>query len=237
MREARPHARRLGVKPRIREPQCMAAPASERRGTFGWAMNLPARGPGGLVHMVVDTPKDSSNKYKYDAESGLFKLSRILPAGLHFPCDFGAIPGTLAADGDALDVALFAEHPTFPGCLVTVRLIGVVEAEQTEKGRTIRNDRLIAVPETPVNKAQVRRLRDLPKGFIEQVEQFFVGYNRAHGRQFKPLARRGKESAEHVLNAAIRLPDELRRHGERNGRRLRRHPNPHRSPSASRSAR
>ena len=217
----------------------MAAPASSRRDRFDWGMSLPARGTGGLVHVIVDTPKGSSNKYKYDPEMGLFKLSRILPAGLHFPCDFGAIPSTAAADGDALDVALFADHPSFPGCLTTVRLIGILEAEQTEKGRTIRNDRLIAVPETPANKPQARQLRDLPKGFMEQLEQFFVGYNRAHGRQFKPLARRGKESAEHVLNAAMRLHDQLRRHGEGNGRRtsVHRHPDPHRSPSAARPAR
>lgn len=197
----------------------MAAPSSAKRSTFDWGMSLPARAQGGLVHLIVDTPKGSGNKYKFDAELGLFKLSRVLPAGMHFPSDFGAIPSTEAQDGDALDVALYGENPTFPGCLMTVRLIGVLEAEQTEKRKTIRNDRLIAVPETPVNKPHARELRDLPQGFVDQLEQFFVGYNRAHGRQFRPLARRGSRSAEHLVNAAMRLYDQRRPHGERHGRR------------------
>jgi inorganic pyrophosphatase len=175
---------------------------------FDWGMSLPSRGEGGLVHVIVDTPKGSGNKFKFDPKLRLFKLSRVMPLGLHFPCDFGAVPSTAAADGDALDVAIFSEHPSFPGCLLTVRLIGVLEAEQTEKGRTIRNDRLIAVPETPVNKPQARQLRDLPRGSIPELEQFFVGYNRAHGRHFKPLGRRGPRYAEQLLRAAIRLHEQ-----------------------------
>ena len=183
---------------------------SPRVGLFDWGMSLPSRNDAGLVHVIVDTPKGSSNKYKYDPQLRLFKLSRVMPLGLHFPCDFGAIPSTAAADGDALDVAIFMENPSFTGCLLTVRLIGVLEAEQTEKGRTIRNDRLIAVPETPVNKPEVRQLRDLPRGSMDQLEQFFVGYNRAHGRQFKPLARRASRYAEQLLRAAIQLHEQPR---------------------------
>jgi inorganic pyrophosphatase len=183
----------------------MVGHASPPVGFFDWGMNLPSWSEAGLVHVVVDTPKGSSNKYKYDPQLRLFKLSRVMPLGMHFPCDFGAIPSTAAADGDALDVAVITEHPSFTGCLLTVRLIGVLEAEQMEKGRTIRNDRLVAVPETPVNKPEARQLRDLPKGSMAQLEQFFVGYNRAHGRQFKPLARRGPRYAEQLLRAAIQL--------------------------------
>lgn len=131
-----------------------------------------------------------------------------MPLGMHFPCDFGSVPSTAAADGDALDVCVITEHASFTGCLLTVRLIGLLEAEQTEKGRTIRNDRLVAVPETPVNKPEERQLGDLTRGSIAQLEQFFVGYNRAHGRQFKPLARRGPRYAERLLRAAILLHDQ-----------------------------
>jgi inorganic pyrophosphatase len=187
-------------------------PTSPPPGVFDWGASLPARSAGGLVHVIVDTPKGSGNKYKYDPELRLFKLSRVLPLGMHFPCDFGAIPSTAAADGDALDVALFTAHPSFPGCLMAVRLLGVLEAEQTEKGRTIRNDRLVAVPVTPVNKPDLRQLRDLPQGSMDELEQFFVGYNRAHGRKFKPLARRGPRYALQLLNAAMRLYEKTSLH-------------------------
>jgi inorganic pyrophosphatase len=186
----------------------MVEPIGPPVGAFDWGMGLPPQGAGGLVHVIVDTPKGSSNKYKYDPRLRLFKLSRVMPLGMHFPCDFGAIPSTAAADGDALDVAVITEHPSFIGCLLTVRLIGVLEAEQTEKGRTIRNDRLVAVPETPVNKPEARQLRDLPSGSMAQLEQFFVGYNRAQGRRFQPLARRGPRHAEQLLRAAIRLHEQ-----------------------------
>src|SRR5438067_1699882 len=95
----------------------------------------------GLVNVVIDTPRGSRNKFKIDEKLNCFKLGRILPLGFSFPYDFGSIPGTRAEDGDALDVLLLIDEPTFAGCLVTSRLIGVIAAKQTEDRRTIRNDR------------------------------------------------------------------------------------------------
>src|SRR5579863_1345299 len=113
--------------------------------------HLSPRTPDGHhVQVVVDTPAGSANKYKFDTERGLFRVSRVLPVGLVFPHDFGSIPGTCASDGDPLDVILLGVPPTFPGCLVAARLIGVLHAQQVEGDETITNDRLIAVGETPV---------------------------------------------------------------------------------------
>jgi hypothetical protein len=87
---------------------------------------VPPCEPGGdPVHVVIDTPAGSPNKYKFDEKLGIFRLSRVLPAGLVFPYDFGSVPGTRAADGDPLDVLVLGLPPTFPGCLITARLIGV----------------------------------------------------------------------------------------------------------------
>src|SRR4029434_10227293 len=92
--------------------------------------NLSAREPdSGLVRFVVDTPKGSRNKYKYDETLGLYRLSKVLPLGSAFPYDFGSIPSTRAEDGDPMDVLLLGEEALFPGCLVTVRLVGVIQAE------------------------------------------------------------------------------------------------------------
>ena len=91
-----------------------------------------------LVNVVIDTPKGSHNKYKYDEKLGLFRLSRVLPAGMHFPYDFGSIPRTRAEDGDAVDVLVLMDAATFAGCLVSTRLVGVLRATQTENARRYR---------------------------------------------------------------------------------------------------
>src|SRR5204863_796713 len=94
---------------------------------------------------VIETPKGSRSKFKYDEEHGLFKLSGVLPAGAVFPFDFGFVPATVGEDGDPLDVLVLMDEPVFSGCFVAARLLGVIEARQTEDGKTERNDRLIAV--------------------------------------------------------------------------------------------
>jgi inorganic pyrophosphatase len=166
---------------------------------------LPSRTGKGLINVVVDTPRGSRNKFKWDDEAQCFRLGRILPAGASFPYDFGSIPQTLAEDGDALDVLLIAEAPCFTGCLVTARLIGAICAKQTEKGKTIRNDRLLAVPVTRANPAEITDLRELPAARLDEIEHFFVSYNRAHGRRYEPFARVGAKKAERTLAAAERL--------------------------------
>src|SRR4051794_2775301 len=98
-------------------------------------------------NIVVETAKHSRNKITYDPKIGLFKLGGVLPRGAVFPFDFGFIPQTRADDGDPIDVLLLMDEPAFAGCVVATRLIGVIEAEQLERGarKPVRNDRIIAV--------------------------------------------------------------------------------------------
>ena len=121
-----------------------------------------------------------------------------------FPYDFGFIPSTRAADGDPLDVLVLGEEPLFPGCLVTVRLVGVIQAEQTEHGKTFRNDRLIGAIETPVNRPAIRTLEDLRTERLDEIEHFFMAYNHLEGRHFRPLGRHGPAMAEELLADGIR---------------------------------
>jgi inorganic pyrophosphatase len=157
----------------------------------------------GLVNVVVDTPRGCSNKLKYDEEHGCFRLSRILPLGHVFPYDFGSIPRTRASDGDALDVLVLLDAPTFPGCLVTVKLIGGIAAVQVEGRRKVRNDRLVGAPVTPTNAARFHNLDDLGERRVGEIEHFFVAYNQAHGRTFEPTGRLGPDDAAECLDAAI----------------------------------
>jgi len=92
----------------------------------------------GTLNVIIDTPKGSRNKFKYDERSEIFKLGGALPLGAVFPFDFGYIPSTRAEDGDPLDVLILMDEPAFTGCLVQAKLIGVIEAEQTEAGETTR---------------------------------------------------------------------------------------------------
>jgi inorganic pyrophosphatase len=169
---------------------------------------LAARHRSGDVHVVVETPKGRRNKYTYDEEGGFFELGGVLPAGAAFPFDFGFIPKTLGGDGDPLDVLVLMDEPAFPGCVVRTRLVGVIEAEQTEKSETRRNDRLIAVAVESRDHRDVRSLDDLSRNTLDEIEHFFVSYNQIKGKRFEPLGRFGPERA-----------DALVREGERRHRR------------------
>ena len=81
------------------------------------------------ITVVIETPKGSRNKYKFDENRKAFSLGKVLPAGAEFPYDFGYIPDTLAPDGDPIDVLIVMDESVFPGCLVDTRLVGVIEAE------------------------------------------------------------------------------------------------------------
>src|SRR5690349_19970023 len=93
----------------------------------------------GNLNVVIDTPKGSRNKYAYDFKIDAYKLKAVLPHGSVFPFDFGSIPGTIASDGDPLDVLVLMDEPAFIGCLIEARLLGVIEAVQTEDGESERN--------------------------------------------------------------------------------------------------
>jgi inorganic pyrophosphatase len=151
------------------------------------------------LNVIIDTPKKSRNKFKYDEELGIFKLGGVLPAGAFFPFDFGFVPSTLGGDGDALDVLVLMDEPAFVGCLVEARLIGVIEAEQTEKGMTERNDRLVAVAANARAHKEVRSLESLGDTFLGEIEHFFVSYNEAKGKEFKPLGRFGPKRARELV--------------------------------------
>jgi inorganic pyrophosphatase len=144
---------------------------------------------------VIETPRGCRFKYDYDEESGLFALSGILPAGLAFPLAFGFVPGTLAEDGDPVDVLVLADEDLPTGCLLDVTLLGVIEAEQTERGNTCRNDRLIAKVTQSRAYADVQDLDRLGESFTSDLACFFVTYNDLKGKRFEVKAIAGPERA------------------------------------------
>src|ERR1700759_2292775 len=115
----------------------------------------------GLLQVIIETPAGSRNKFAFDPDQGIFALKKVLPAGMVFPYDFGFLPQTLAPDGDPIDVLLLMDEPAFPGVAVKARLIGVIEGEQVDGKKKIRNDRLVAVAEANHMYAGIRRFKDL----------------------------------------------------------------------------
>jgi inorganic pyrophosphatase len=158
----------------------------------------------GYLNVIIDTPKGSRNKFTYQDEHRMMSLTGILPIGASFPFDFGFIPSTAGGDGDPLDVLVLMDDPAFPGCLVPSRLIGVIEARQTENRKTNRNDRLIAIAAESIIHSNIKTLRDLNSNLIKQIEHFFISYNEIKGKRFEPLGRYGPARAVKVVKAATR---------------------------------
>ncbi len=157
----------------------------------------------GIVHAVIETPSGSRNKFKFDEKLGFFTLSGVLPEGMVFPHAFGFVPSTKADDGDPEDVLIIMDEPTFTGCVVPTRLVGVIEAEQTEDGETERNDRLIGVATDSRDYSEVKRLDDLNQNVLKEIEQFFVNYNQERGKKFRVLQARGPKQALKLLESSL----------------------------------
>ena len=154
----------------------------------------------GYVHVIIETPKGSQNKFDYDPKTDAFCLSKTLPMGTVFPFDFGFIPETLGQDGDPLDILVIMEEPAFPGCLLKARLLGVLEATQTSKdGIKIRNDRLVGVSDCSILYGSIKNINDLNKSMISEIENFFIDYNKHEGKKFSPLGWKDKKKAYHLI--------------------------------------
>lgn len=165
--------------------------------------NLPPFDEDGSLNVIIETPKGSRNKFKWEEDKGLYSLAGVLPQGAYFPFDFGFVPSTQAEDGDPIDVLVLMDEPAFVGCLVHCRLIGVIRAQQTERdGESDRNDRLIAVAEKSSEHKEIETLKDLPDNLAGELEHFFESYNEAKGKQFKPLGKRGPAEAKKLVERA-----------------------------------
>ena len=158
----------------------------------------------GTLNVIIETPKGSRNKFKFDPERGLFELGSVLPAGAVFPFDFGFVPGTRGDDGDPVDVLVLMDEPAFPGCLIRSRLIGVIEADQLERdGTHVENHRLIAVADNSWAHHDVKTIEDVGDRIIEEIEHFFVSYNAAKYKTFTPRGRYGTKRARRIVEDAV----------------------------------
>ncbi len=148
------------------------------------------------INVIIETPKGSRNKYTFDPETELFKLTKILPEGLNFPLHFGFIPGTKGEDGDPLDVLVLMDEPSYPGNLIECKVLGVIEAEQTEKdGENMRNDRLVAAAVESHRYKEFNNITKLDKYLLDEIINFFITYNKMSNKIFKPIGNKGSQTA------------------------------------------
>jgi inorganic pyrophosphatase len=157
-----------------------------------------------VCRAIIETPKGFRNKFDYDTESGLFMLGGLLPEGMMFPFDFGFLPSTLGEDGDPLDIMVLMDAPAHVGCLMEVRIIGIINAEQTEDGKTKINNRLMGVAIHSYNHEDLSSIKDVSKTLLDQVKEFFVSYNKQRGKTFKITGTGGPKMALKFLKAGIR---------------------------------
>ncbi len=151
------------------------------------------------INVIIETPKGSSNKYAFDEETQLFKLKKILPEGLIFPLHFGFVPCTKGADGDPLDALVFMDAPSYPGCLVECKVLGVIEAKESDAKGMVRNDRLVGAANESDRYKTLNTIKDLDENKLEEIVAFFVSYNKLTGKKFKPIGNRGPKKAIQLI--------------------------------------
>jgi inorganic pyrophosphatase len=157
-----------------------------------------------LFTVVIETPKGSRNKYAFDEKDRVFRLKKVLPAGMAFPYDFGFVPRTVADDGDPLDVLVLMDEPAFPGCVLQCRPIGVIEGEQGDKKDKERNDRIVAIQEDAHSWEDVETLNDLGDQFCRELEEFFVNYHQLTGKKYRVLGTKGPRAVRKMIKAGAR---------------------------------
>lgn len=131
-----------------------------------------------LVRMIVEIPKGSANKIEYDGKLGLFRLDRSLYSPMHYPGDYGFIPGTLAEDGDPLDVLTLVSEPSFTGCLIEVRPVGVLNMVDRDEA----DQKIIAVPTRNPRYDQIHTMDQVFPHVRRELEHFFSIYKELEGR-------------------------------------------------------
>jgi inorganic pyrophosphatase len=156
------------------------------------------------LNVVIESPRGIGAKFEYNPERDLFELSYVMPSGMVFPFDFGFVPSTVAEDGDPLDILVLIDVPTCVGCLLIARPIGVIEANQTQEGKTFRNDRLIGVADAAHERRNLKSISELDSVVLDEIEHFFISYNEMRDRKFKPIRRAGSNSALQLVRRGMR---------------------------------
>lgn len=157
-----------------------------------------------VIQVVVEVPKGSRNKYEFDHKSGRIKLDRVLFSAVHYPADYGFVENTQAEDGDEVDVLVLIEEPTFSGCLIEARPIGMLEMWD-EKGR---DNKILAVPVRDPRWSIYHDISELPTHLLTEIENFFLTYKMLEAKNVRSEGWRGAREALSYLSSRATKPPE-----------------------------
>lgn len=166
-----------------------------------WKSLPPGPNPPDVVYALIEVPKGSQNKYEYEKELGVFAVDRVLYSPVQYPTDYGLIPQTFYDDGDPLDIMVVMDEPTFPGCLIAVRPIGLMR--MIDSGDN--DDKILAVPDKDPMYAQVNDLSDLPRHKMQAIGHFFTIYKQLEGKTTEVTGWEGATSAKTAITHSIEL--------------------------------
>lgn len=151
-----------------------------------------------LVNVIVEIPGSTRNKYEFDHDGGYIKLDRVLASPLHYPADYGLIPRTLYDDGDPLDILVLIKEPTFPGCVLVARPIGLFR--MLDQG--LKDDKILAVAHNDPLYAEYSDLSDVPSHYLREVAHFFNRYKDLEGKRVETLGWEPQEAAREQIQRA-----------------------------------
>ncbi len=152
-----------------------------------------------VVDVVVEIPQGSQNKYEVDHETGRIRLDRVLFSPFHYPTDYGYVPNTLGEDEDPIDVMVLISQPTFPGCVVRGRVIGVL-AMSDEKGV---DNKILAVAEDDPRYAHIHELDQVAPHLLKEIAHFFGVYKTLEGKPTAVGDWQSRAVAESMVNGSI----------------------------------
>jgi inorganic pyrophosphatase len=149
-----------------------------------------------VVRAIIEIPQHSANKYEYDGKLGVFRMDRALFSPMHYPGDYGFIPGTLADDNDPLDVLVLVQQASFPGCLIEVRPVGVLHMVDDDE----QDLKVLAVPTRNPRYDQIHTMDQIFSHVRREIEYFFSIYKELEGKVTKMKGWGGPGDARKAIN-------------------------------------
>ncbi|MGI0494275.1 inorganic diphosphatase [Alkalinema pantanalense CENA528] len=160
---------------------------------------IPAQPKAGLINVLIEIPAGSKNKYEFDKDMNAFALDRVLYASVMYPYDYGFVPNTLADDGDPLDGMVIMDQPTFPGCVIAARPIGMLE--MIDGGD--RDEKILCVPDKDPRYTNVKSIKDIPQHRLDEIAEFFQTYKNLEKKSVEILGWKDVDSVMPLVEQCI----------------------------------